>query len=202
MAAFYPKRARVSPPSLPHHVRGVYEGLLAAGETALLAGGAVRDHLLGRQPHDFDIASSATPERVAGLFPRTVQVGARFGVSRVITEEGEVEVTRFRADLEYRDGRHPVGVRFSSEKEDAARRDFTINGLFYDLAEECVIDYVGGLEDLNAMSIRAIGDPGQRFAEDRLRLLRAVRFATSELSLLVIDGGGAQDRTEVSRSRE
>jgi len=174
-------------------VQSVRARLVAAGEEALLAGGAVRDHLLGRPAHDFDIATSAPPERVAALFPRTVLVGAQFGVVRVLVEgppaaaggeeggEGtitEVEVATFRADLPYRDGRHPEGVRYTDAREDALRRDFTINGLFYDPDRGEVIDHVGGLEDLRTGVIRAIGDPALRFSEDRLRLLRAVRFAT------------------------
>lgn len=182
------RRVRHPPPAIPSAVRAVHERLVGAGEEALLAGGAVRDLLLGRPAHDFDIATSATPERVAGLFPRTVLVGAQFGVVRVIVGEGdregegesatEVEVATFRTDLEYRDGRHPEAVRFTNAREDALRRDFTVNGLFYDPASGEVIDHVGGLEDLAAGVIRAIGDPTRRFAEDRLRLLRAVRFST------------------------
>lgn len=190
------RRVRHPPPAIPAAVRSVHDRLVAAGEEALLAGGAVRDHLLGRPAHDFDIATSAPPERVAALFPRTVLVGAQFGVVRVIVGEPpppgggsegteasetrtEVEVATFRADLAYRDGRHPEGVRFTDAREDALRRDFTVNGLFYDPDRGEVIDHVGGLEDLAAGVIRAIGDPALRFAEDRLRLLRAVRFSTT-----------------------
>ena len=178
-----PIRIPIAPPALPPAVRRVADTLQAAGERTLLAGGAVRDHLLGRAPKDFDLASSATPERVAELFPRTVMVGAQFGVSRVIETgddgvDDEVEVVRFRADLEYEDGRHPVGVVFSSEAEDAKRRDFTVNGLFYDLATNEVLDYVGGYRDLGERVLRAIGDARARYREDRLRMLRAVRFAT------------------------
>lgn len=174
-----PHRLSLSPPDLPDCARRVCERLVGAGEQALLAGGAVRDHLLGRRPKDFDVASSATPERVAELFEKTVLVGAQFGVARVIEDDGEVEVVTFRTDLDYEDGRHPVGVRYSTPRDDAERRDFTINGLFYDLDEQCVIDYVGGLGDLARGCIRAIGDVRRRFAEDRLRMLRAVRFATT-----------------------
>ncbi|MGE3166110.1 MAG: CCA tRNA nucleotidyltransferase [Planctomycetota bacterium] len=175
-------------PVLTDGARHVYRRLVAAGERALLAGGAVRDHLLGRPAKDVDIASSATPERVAALFDRTVMVGAHFGVAKVVLGEETIEVVTFRADLEYQDGRHPVGVRYSSEEEDALRRDFTVNGLFYDLDAGCVVDYVGGLADLEARRLRAIGDPRSRFREDRLRLLRAVRFA-------VVLGFEIEDRT-------
>lgn len=156
----------------------MHRTLRGAGEESLLAGGAVRDHLLRRAPKDFDIASSATPEKVAALFPRTVLVGAQFGVAKVLVQDEEVEVVTFRTDLDYADGRHPTGVCYSTAAEDAVRRDFTINGLFYDLDEECVIDYVGGLRDLAARRLRAIGDASQRFREDRLRMMRAIRFAT------------------------
>lgn len=172
-------------PELPDAVRRVHRRLIEAGEESLLAGGAVRDLLLGRPAVDFDIATSAHPERVAELFPRTVLVGAQFGVVRVLEgarDDGtpdEVEVATFRADLEYRDGRHPEAVRYTNAREDALRRDFTINGLFYDLASGEVVDHVGGLEDLRRGVLRAIGDPARRFEEDRLRMLRAVRFAVT-----------------------
>lgn len=164
-------------PVLSDGARHVYRRLVAAGERALLAGGAVRDHLLGRPAKDVDIASSATPQRVAELFDRTVMVGAHFGVAKVVLGDECIEVVTFRKDLDYEDGRHPVGVRYSSEEEDAKRRDFTVNGLFYDLDRGCVVDYVGGVADLEARRLRAIGDPRSRFREDRLRLLRAIRFA-------------------------
>lgn len=174
----YPQRLAVSYPPLSPAVRIVAERLREAGERVLLCGGSVRDHLLGRPVHDFDLATSAAPDRVTELFERTVLVGAQFGVARVLVGDEEVEVARFRADQEYLDGRHPKGVIFSSEVEDARRRDFTINGLFYDLDAGQVIDYVGGLADLAAGQLRAIGAPRDRFREDRLRMLRAVRFAT------------------------
>ncbi len=173
------RRTPCEPPKLPAAAERVHRRLVEAGEQSLLAGGAVRDHLLGRPAHDFDIATSAHPDRVAELFARTVMVGAQFGVVRVIDEEDEVEVATFRADLEYRDGRHPEGVRYTDAREDAIRRDFTINGLFYDLETQEVIDYVGGLQDLAEGRLRAIGDPAKRFEEDRLRLLRAVRFSVT-----------------------
>lgn len=167
------------PPPIPPGARQVIERLHAAGARALVAGGAVRDHLLGRPVQDIDVASSARPEDVARLFERTVLVGAQFGVARVLVGDEEVEVATFRADLEYHDGRHPVGVRYSSEVEDACRRDFTVNGLFYDLERGEVVDHVDGLADLASGRLRAIGDAHARFREDRLRLLRAVRFAAT-----------------------
>jgi tRNA nucleotidyltransferase/poly(A) polymerase len=159
--------------------RRLVETLRAAGHEALLAGGCVRDLLLGREPKDYDIATSATPQQVAGLFPRTVGVGAQFGVMMVIEPDGEYEVATFRTDGEYKDGRRPEGVTFASAAEDAKRRDFTINGLFLDPVTDEVIDHVGGRADLTARRIRAIGDPRKRFEEDRLRVLRGVRFAAA-----------------------
>lgn len=174
-----PRRACEPPLELPPAVRRVHLRLIEAGEQSLIAGGAVRDHLLGKPAKDFDIATSAHPEQVAVLFPRTVLVGAQFGVVRVIDPEAEVEVATFRADLDYRDGRHPEGVRYTDAREDALRRDFTVNGLFFDPQTNEVIDYVGGLDDLADGVLRAIGAPARRFEEDRLRLLRAVRFSVT-----------------------
>jgi poly(A) polymerase len=141
-------------------------------------GGCVRDLLLGRQPKDYDVATSAPPEEVLRLFPRSGQVGAHFGV--VLVHEGSacVEVATFRSDLEYRDGRRPAGVRFEIDpREDAIRRDFTINALMMDPFTGEVLDFTDGRRDLEAGIIRAIGEPQRRFREDHLRLLRAVRFA-------------------------
>ena len=157
--------------------RAVAARLHAAGFTAYLAGGCVRDRLLGREPVDFDVATDATTAAVQRLFSRTVPVGVQFGVVLVLHNGEPIEVVTFRADAPYADGRHPTGVRFSTPLEDAQRRDFTVNGMFLDPATDTVIDYVGGRADLEARVIRAIGDPFARFAEDRLRLLRAVRFA-------------------------
>lgn len=161
---------------LPQHVKEILATLQKAGFEAYIAGGAVRDLWLGQKPKDFDLASSATPDEIERLFPRTEGVGRQFGIMIVITEAGSIEVARFRADAEYKDGRHPTGVKFSSPQEDAKRRDFTINGLFYDPATKQVIDYVDGIADLKAKLIRCVGDPVQRFEEDSLRMLRAVRF--------------------------
>lgn len=160
----------------------VVRRLRKAGHVAYWAGGCVRDVLLQRLPKDYDVAASALPEQVQTLFRRTVAVGAAFGVVRVLGPRGAaVEVATFRSDGRYTDGRHPDSVRFSTPQEDARRRDFTINGMFYDpLAaneEEALLDFVGGLEDMKRRTIRAIGDARERFHEDKLRMLRAVRFA-------------------------
>jgi poly(A) polymerase len=187
----------------------IIETLRANGYEAFLAGGCVRDLLLGRDPADFDVATSATPDLVLNLFPRTFAVGAHFGVvlvadadahsmDEMTSESAEyakpVEVATFRSDLAYSDGRHPDGVRYTkTAEEDVQRRDFTINGLLLDpfgiagsrsdlprdanIVRKGVIDYVGGLADLDAGVVRAIGRPELRFAEDHLRMLRAVRFA-------------------------
>jgi poly(A) polymerase len=151
--------------------------LKQAGFQALLAGGCVRDMLLHRRSNDYDIATDATPQQVRKLFPHVLLVGAKFGVAMVVHNRQKVEVTTFRTDLQYTDGRRPIGVKFSTPKEDALRRDFTINGMFYDPACRKVIDYVGGKADLRRGVIRTIGRPDERFAEDYLRMIRACRFA-------------------------
>ena len=151
--------------------------LRAAGYEAYFAGGCVRDRLLGREPLDYDIATSAPPETVQALFPRTVPVGAQFGVVLVVTDGMPVEVATFRSDAAYVDGRRPSAVHFGSAREDALRRDFTVNALFLDPLTGEVVDFVAGQTDLRAGIIRAIGDAGARIAEDRLRMLRAVRLA-------------------------
>jgi putative nucleotidyltransferase with HDIG domain len=151
--------------------------LRAFNHEALLAGGCVRDRLLGLEPKDFDIATSARPEQVAEAFEHTEGVGAAFGVVLVVVDGAAYEVATFRKDGPYQDGRRPLGVEFCSPEEDAARRDFTVNGLFYDPDRDEVLDFVGGQADLKAGLLRAIGDPAARFEEDRLRVLRCVRFA-------------------------
>ncbi len=151
--------------------------LRAEGFRALFAGGCVRDRLLGRTPKDYDVATNATPECVLRLFPRARAVGAKFGVVLVHRFRFDIEVATFRSDGEYTDGRHPNQVTFGTDIEDAQRRDFTINGLFFDPIDEKIIDHVGGRADLAARLLRTIGDPDQRFREDHLRMLRAVRFA-------------------------
>ena len=148
------------------------------GHIAYFAGGCVRDMVRGFAPKDFDIATDASPEVVQNLFSHTYAVGAHFGVIIVLEDSFQFEVATFRSDDAYIDGRHPSAVHFSSPQEDAKRRDFTINGMFYDSVAEKVIDFVGGRGDIDAKLVRAIGDAAQRFAEDRLRMLRAVRFAT------------------------
>jgi poly(A) polymerase len=155
----------------------IVERLQLAGHPAFWVGGCVRDFLLGREPQDYDIATSARPEQIEKLFKRTVAVGRKFGVMVVVENGQPFQVATFRAEADYRDGRHPEQVTFSDAQADAQRRDFTVNGLFYDPAAEKLHDWVGGEKDLRAKIIRTIGSPGERFAEDHLRLLRAVRFA-------------------------
>ena len=158
--------------------REIAAHLRESGHIAYFAGGCVRDIVRGQTPKDFDIATDAKPENVQKLFPRTYAVGAHFGVILVLENGFQFEAATFRSDEAYIDGRHPSAVHFSSPEEDAKRRDFTINGMFYDPVAEEVIDFVGGRADIAAKLVRAIGDAAQRFAEDRLRMLRAVRFAT------------------------
>lgn len=153
--------------------------LKEAGHQALFAGGCVRDRLLGKEPKDYDIATSATPAQVTRLFPGSNEVGAHFGVVIAKCRGHHVEIATFRTDGSYRDGRRPDSVTFSTPEEDARRRDFTINGLFEDPSTGELIDHVGGRADLDARVLRAIGNPADRFAEDSLRLLRAVRFAVT-----------------------
>lgn len=155
----------------------VLETLRRHGYTAYFAGGCVRDRLLGVAAKDFDVATDARPDGVQRLFSHTIPVGVQFGVCLVVVDGQTVEVATFRADGHYLDGRRPATVRFTTPQEDARRRDFTINGMFYDPIADRVIDYVNGQADLKGGMIRAIGHPAARFAEDRLRLLRAVRFA-------------------------
>ncbi|MGB8480156.1 MAG: CCA tRNA nucleotidyltransferase [Acidobacteriaceae bacterium] len=182
-------------PSVPASARQqaatqIVERLRAASHAAYFAGGCVRDLLLGREPLDFDVATSATPKQVLAMFPRTFAVGAQFGVVLVVDEYngGEIltEVATFRNDGAYKDGRRPESVSYTeSAEQDVLRRDFTINGMLLDPQRlrasgdvgEAVLDFVGGREDLQKGIIRAIGDPSRRFAEDKLRMLRAVRFA-------------------------
>jgi len=146
---------------------------------AYFAGGSVRDMLLGQDPKDYDIATNAKPEDVKKVFEKTIPVGEKFGVMIVVLEDENFEVATFRTEGDYSDGRRPDTVTFASAKEDALRRDFTINGLFYDPLSEKLIDYVGGRKDIEAGRIQTIGDPEKRFREDKLRLLRAIRFAST-----------------------
>jgi poly(A) polymerase len=151
--------------------------LQRAGFPAFWVGGCVRDYLLGRKPGDYDIVTAALPEEVEQLFNRTVPVGRKFGVMVVVEGSSQFQVATFRAEADYQDGRHPERVAFGDAEADARRRDFTVNGLFYDPVRRELLDWVGGEADLRAKIIRTIGSPVERFAEDHLRLLRAVRFA-------------------------
>jgi poly(A) polymerase len=151
--------------------------LRAAGHRAYLVGGCVRDQLLGRPAQDWDIATDAVPERIADLFARTIAVGKAFGVMLVALPEGTYEVATFRGDGRYSDGRRPDHVEFTGPEQDVARRDFTINALMYDPIEGRLLDWVGGVADIGRRLVRTVGDPLERFGEDHLRLLRAVRFA-------------------------
>ena len=171
------------------HATEIVRQLRAHGHQAYLAGGCVRDVLLAREPSDYDVATDATPQQAMDIFPQTFAVGAQFGVVLVPDYEGGatgaparqttvVEVATFRSDVGYSDGRHPDEVRFSRDpREDVQRRDFTINGMLLDPITNEVLDFVGGRADLKAGIVRAIGEPERRFAEDKLRMLRAVRFA-------------------------
>ncbi|HKZ53216.1 MAG TPA: CCA tRNA nucleotidyltransferase [Candidatus Acidoferrales bacterium] len=163
---------------LRDNATAVVRRLVEAGHQAYWAGGCVRDLVLGREPSDYDVATSATPPEVLRLYPDAVTVGAQFGVIRVPSGGAEIEVATFRSDHGTLDGRHPREVRYArTPEEDVRRRDFTINGLLYDPIKEEVLDFVGGRADLQEGVIRTIGEPAERFAEDRLRLLRAIRFA-------------------------
>src|SRR5689334_16007049 len=177
---------------LKRFAASIVQTLRQQGFHAYLVGGCVRDLLLHREPKDYDVATNATPEQVMQVFPETYAVGAQFGVvlvpvpgdsaSEVSKDEPAkshaVEVATFRSDIGYSDGRHPDEVRFSRDpREDVARRDFTINGMLLDPMSGEVLDFVGGQKDLEAHVIRTIGEPERRFAEDKLRMLRAVRFA-------------------------
>jgi len=155
----------------------VLRRLRKAGFQALLAGGCVRDMLLGRRSSDYDVATDARPDQVRRLFRHVLLIGAKFGVAMVMIDSQKVEVTTFRSDLDYADGRRPEGVIFTTPRQDALRRDFTINGMFYDPQAREIIDYVGGQKDLRRGVVRTIGSPDERFGEDYLRMLRAVRFA-------------------------
>ncbi|NUN05664.1 MAG: CCA tRNA nucleotidyltransferase [Bdellovibrio sp.] len=157
-------------------VQAIYHTLRANGYKAFLAGGCVRDALLGVPANDLDLATDATPDQLEGLFARTVNVGKAFGVIRVLEQDQDIEVATFRTDGKYKDGRRPEDVQFSSPAEDARRRDFTVNALFFDLEKKTVVDYVDGIQDLGKKILRTVGDAKKRFGEDHLRLLRAARF--------------------------
>lgn len=172
--------------------------LREAGHESYFAGGCVRDLLLGTAPKDFDVATAAHPPDVMQLFRKTRKVGAQFGVVLVGSRGEWIEVATFRTDGKYEDGRRPDSVEFTNAREDAQRRDFTINGMFLDPVERVVVDFVGGREDLAAGVIRAIGEPAARFEEDYLRLLRAVRFA-ARLSFAIEDRTRAAIRDNAAR---
>ncbi|MEJ0091809.1 MAG: CCA tRNA nucleotidyltransferase [Limisphaerales bacterium] len=155
----------------------IVQQLQSAGFAAFWVGGCVRDFLLGREPQDFDIATDARPEQVEKLFKKTIPVGKKFGVIIVVKGGQQFQVATFRAEADYQDGRRPEKIVFANAEADASRRDFTVNGLFYDPLTKKIHDWVDGEKDLRARIIRTIGAPGERFGEDHLRLLRAVRFA-------------------------
>src|SRR5436190_3345010 len=160
----------------PDSATEIVRELRSRGHEAYLVGGCVRDMVMAIEPADYDIATSARPEEIVEIFPRTESIGAQFGVILVIYRGHRFEVATFRSDEAYLDGRRPTGVVFTDAKQDVLRRDFTINGLLYDPIEKRVIDFVHGQEDIQAKLVRAIGDPRARFEEDKLRVLRAVRF--------------------------
>lgn len=174
--------------SHPHWqaVESIYHTLESHGYKAFLAGGCVRDALMGHQANDLDVATDATPSQIEEIFEKTVSVGKSFGVMRVIQDGADIELATFRTDGIYRDGRRPEEVVFSSPQEDAQRRDFTVNALFFDLKKDDVLDFVGGQQDLQERILRTVGDPEKRFQEDHLRLLRAARFA-GQLGFVIED---------------
>lgn len=159
------------------HALEIVQKLNREGHIAYFAGGWVRDFIMGHPSDDIDIATSASPEQLLDLFPRTILVGLQFGVVIVPIDGHQYEVSSFRKDFDYTDGRKPGRIELTTPEEDAKRRDFTINGMFYDPLEEKVLDYVGGQEDIKRGVIKAIGNPDERFYEDRLRMIRACRFA-------------------------
>ncbi|MCH2381421.1 MAG: CCA tRNA nucleotidyltransferase [Pedosphaera sp.] len=172
-----PDTSNIPSDSLKAGALGLARCLAKAGFQAFWVGGCVRDARLGQAPTDYDIATDATPDEIEHLFRKTIPVGKQFGVIMVLEAGHEYQVATFRAEGDYADGRRPGSVRFTDAREDTLRRDFTINGLFYDPLADELHDWVGGQADLEARRIRTIGDPAERFGEDRLRLLRAVRFA-------------------------
>ena len=172
-----PDTSNIPSDSLKAGALGLARRLAKAGFQAFWVGGCVRDARLGQAPTDYDIATDATPDEIEHLFRKTIPVGKQFGVIMVLEAGHEYQVATFRAEGDYADGRRPGSVRFTDAREDTLRRDFTINGLFYDPLADELHDWVGGQADLEARRIRTIGDPAERFGEDRLRLLRAVRFA-------------------------
>ncbi len=189
------KTASITSRELATHI---VRTLHAASFAAFWVGGCVRDFLLGREPGDYDIATAARAEQIEALFKRTVAVGRKFGVMIVVESGHQFQVATFRAEADYRDGRHPQHVTFGDAKADARRRDFTVNGLFYDPIAEKLHDWVGGEADLRAKIMRTIGAPDERFAEDHLRLLRAVRFA-AQLDFQIESGTFAALKANASK---
>jgi len=190
--------------------REIIEELRVRGHQALLVGGCVRDLLLARTPKDWDVATSARPDEVAALFPSSQLVGAHFGVVLVRRDGAVVEVATFRSDHDYQDGRHPTSVTFETDpREDVLRRDFTINALLLDPADNRILDYVNGQRDLQSKLIRTVGPAHRRFAEDHLRMLRAIRFAArfgftieAETMAAIQELGGAIQSVSAERIRE
>lgn len=160
-----------------NRARYIVETLAKNGFVAYYAGGWVRDYLLDHPSDDIDIATNAPPETIQALFPKTVPIGISFGIILVVIEDHPYEVATFRQDMNYHDGRRPSRIEFTTAQEDAKRRDFTINGMFYDPLREEILDFVGGKEDLEKKIIRAIGNPHERIREDRLRMIRAIRLS-------------------------
>ena len=161
---------------LPDEVKEILSRLDAAGFTTYVVGGAVRDLLLGETPKDFDLVSNAKPGDISGLFEKTLEIGKQFGISMVVQNGKQIEIAAFRKESTYTDSRHPDKIEYATPEEDAKRRDFTINGLFWDPKNKKIIDYVEGIKDLEQKKIRCIGDANERFKEDALRMLRALRF--------------------------
>ncbi len=161
---------------LPDEVKEILSRLDASGHTTYVVGGAVRDLLLGETPKDFDLVSNAKPEDISALFEKTLEIGKQFGISMVVLGGKQIEIAAFRKESTYTDSRHPDKIEYATPEEDAKRRDFTINGLFWDPKSKKIIDYVGGVSDLDQKKIRCIGDANERFKEDALRMLRALRF--------------------------
>lgn len=167
---------------IPAHVHAIINTIHENGFICFVVGGAVRDLVMGKSPKDFDLVTNAKPEQVSQLFPKTLEIGKQFGITMVVNEtpagSHTTEVATFRNDGAYLDMRRPEGIIYATPEEDALRRDFTMNGLFWDLEKDEIIDYVGGMADIANRRIRCIGDPEKRFQEDALRMLRALRFAS------------------------
>ncbi|MCH7504978.1 CCA tRNA nucleotidyltransferase [PVC group bacterium] len=162
---------------IPRDARDIINKLKKRGYKAYLVGGCVRDLVMKCPPIDYDITTDAHPDDIRKIFKKCNFIGAKFGVVRVIVNKKEYELATFRKDIGYRDGRHPTKIRFTNEKEDVLRRDFTVNGLLYDIDKKSIIDYSQGQKDIKKRLIRTIGEPAKRFKEDYLRMLRAVRFS-------------------------